>query len=193
MRSGWYAGQRKEGGHGMELTSREAWTVLHGLLFGSVFLLAFAGGLAGLWSLRPELVTVAGVQERLRRLWAGVWAMAIIAWVTVVTGTYVVYPWYRASPPEGTEDLSDYPRSLLLSDPSTDLWHKFGMEWKEHIAWAAPILATAVAFIVTWYGRRLAHDNRLRLVTIALFVLAFAAAGIAGIFGAFITKSAPLQ
>ena len=177
----------------MELTNRETWTVFHGLVFGSVFLLAFAGGLAGLWSLRPELVTVAGVQERMRRLLAGVWAMAIIAWVTVVTGTYIVYPWYRAAPPEGTEDLTDYPRSLLLSDPNTDLWHKFGMEWKEHIAWAAPILATAVAFIVTWYGRRLAHDARLRYATIALFVLAFAAAAIAGIFGAFITKSAPLQ
>jgi len=177
----------------MELTNREAWTVLHGLVFGSVFLLAFAGGLAGLWSLRPELVTVAGVQERLRRLMAGVWAMAIIAWVTVVTGTYIVYPWYRAAPPEGTEDLSDYPRSLLLGDPNTDLWHKFGMEWKEHIAWAAPILATAVAFIVTTYGRRLAHDPKLRYATIALFVLAFAAAAIAGIFGAFITKAAPLQ
>jgi hypothetical protein len=67
------------------------------------------------------------------------------------------------------------------------------MEWKEHIAWSAPILATAVAFIVTWYGRRLAHDDRVRNATIVLFVLAFAAAAVAGILGAFITKSAPLQ
>jgi len=177
----------------MELTSRETWTVLHGLLLGSVFLLAFAGGLAGLWSLRAELVTVAGVEERLRRLWIGVWAMAIMAWVTVVSGTYVVYPWYRAAPPEATEDLTNYPRSLLLSDPGTDAWHTFGMEWKEHVAWAAPILATAVAFIVTWYGRRLAHDDRLRYATIVLFVLAFLSAAVAGIFGAFITKAAPLQ
>jgi len=177
----------------MDLTGREIWTVFHGLLFGGVFLLAFAGGLAGLWSLRGELVTVAGVRERLHRLWVGTWGMALVAWVTVVTGTYAVYPWYRAQPPEGTEDLSTYPRSLLLSDPDTDLWHKFGMEWKEHIAWSAPILATAVAFIVTWYGRRLAHDDRVRYATIALFVLAFAAAAVAGIFGAFITKAAPLQ
>jgi hypothetical protein len=34
----------------MSLTSRELWTVLHGLVFGSLFLLAFAGGLAGLYS-----------------------------------------------------------------------------------------------------------------------------------------------
>ena len=48
----------------MQVTARELWTVLHGLIFGSVFLAAFAGGLAGLYSLRPELVTVAGVRER---------------------------------------------------------------------------------------------------------------------------------
>lgn len=176
----------------MELTGRELWTVLHGLIFGTVFLLAFAGGLAGLWSLRAELITVAGVQERMRRLWAGAWSMAIIAWVTVITGTYIVYPWYREPAPEGA-DLKEYPRAFLLSDPDTDLWHKFGMEWKEHIAWAAPILATAVAFIVTWYGRRLAHDTRLRYATMGLFVLAFAAAAVAGLFGAFINKAAPIR
>ena len=177
----------------MDITVREAWTVIHGLLFGSIFLLAFAGGLAGLWSLRGELVTVAGVQERVRRLWVGVSGMALIAWVTVITGTFVVYPWYRAKPPEGTQDLTEYPRSLLLSDGSTDLWHRFGMEWKEHVAWEAPLLATVVAFIVIWYGRRLAHDDRVRYATMALFVLAFAAAAVAGVFGAFITKAAPVQ
>ena len=177
----------------MELTGREVWTVLHGLLFGSVFLLAFAGGLAGLWSLRGELVTVAGIQERLRRLWAGVWSMAIIAWVTVITGTYIVYPWYREPAPEGTEDLTGYPRAFLLADPDKDLWHTFAMEWKEHIAWTAPILATAVAVIVTLYGRRLAHDTKLRYVTIALFVLAFAAAAVPGMLGAFINKAAPIR
>jgi hypothetical protein len=35
----------------MELNSREIWTVIHGLVLGTLFLLAFAGGLAGLWSL----------------------------------------------------------------------------------------------------------------------------------------------
>ncbi len=55
----------------MSLTSRELWTVLHGLVFGSLFLLAFAGGLAGLYSLRPEWVTAAGIRERMTRLLAG--------------------------------------------------------------------------------------------------------------------------
>ena len=56
----------------MELNSREVWTVLHGLVLGTVFLLAFAGGLAGLWSLRPGLLTTAGIRERMTRLNVGV-------------------------------------------------------------------------------------------------------------------------
>jgi hypothetical protein len=67
------------------------------------------------------------------------------------------------------------------------------MEWKEHVAWAAPILATAVAFIAIYYGPRLVGDRRLRYLTIALFVVAFAAAAIAGLLGAFLNKAAPLS
>ncbi len=170
----------------MSLPVRELWTVLHGLIFGSLFLLAFAGGLAGLYSLRPELVTVAGIKERLTRLLAGTWVMATIAWITVLSGTYIVYPWYRASAP-------DSPRSLILANPATKLWHNFGMEWKEHVGWFAPILATAVAFIVAYYGPQLSQDNRLRRAALWLFSLAFVAAGIAGIFGAFLNKVAPIR
>jgi len=176
----------------MEVSAREGWTIVHGLMVGTVFLVAFAGGVAGLWSLRMELVTIEGIRERMRRLYAGVWGMAIIAWVTVITGTYVIYPWYRSSPPEGA-DLEQYPRSFLLADPDKDLWHKFGMEWKEHIGWAAPILATAVAFVVSYYGPRLARDNKLRWLTMVAFVAAFAAAAVAGVFGAFINKAAPIR
>ncbi len=170
----------------MSLTARELWTVLHGLIFGSLFLAAFAGGLAGLYSLRPDLVTVAGIRERLTRLLAGTWVMAAVAWITVVSGTYVVYPWYRASPPGS-------PRNLLLADPAKKLWHTFGMEWKEHVGWFAPILATAVAFIVAYYGPQLAEDKRLRRAAIWLFALAFVAAGVAGVFGAFLNKIVPIR
>ena len=176
----------------MDLTDRETWTALHGMIFGALFLLAFAGGLAGLWSLRPEWITVNGLQERMLRLKVGVTSMAIVAWVTVVTGTWIVYPWYRAKPPEGVTDLSPYPRSNLLATPGKEDWHTFGMEWKEHVAWISPIVATAVAFIVLYYGNQLIVDKRLRYGTMALFVVAFAAAGAAGALGAFITKAAPL-
>ena len=176
----------------MEVSNRELWTVLHGMIFGTVFLLAFAGGLAGLWSLRPGLATATGIRDRLTRLRVGLATMAIFAWLTVLSGNYIVYPWYRAKPPAGA-DLTDYPRSFLLSKPTTEQWHKFGMEWKEHVAWVAPILATAVAFIAFYYGARLVADKKLRNTTIGLFILAFAAAAVAGIFGAFINKTAPIQ
>ena len=130
----------------MSLTAREFWTVVHGMILGSFFLLAFAGGLAGLSSLGPEWVTAEGLRERTRRLIGGTWVMAVVAWLTVVSGTFFVYPWYRAKPPAGTTDLTSYPRYMLLAKPETAGWHKFGMEWKEHVAWLAPILATAVAY-----------------------------------------------
>ena len=176
----------------MSLTEKEFWTVIHGMGLGTLFLLAFSGGLAGLWSLRPEWVTAAGVHERLSRLIAGTWIMAIIAWLTVITGTYGVYPWYRAKPPAGA-DLIQFPRYYLLADPHLAEWHKFGMEWKEHVAWLSPILATAVAYVVIRYGSKLAHEEKIRQTLIVLFTLAFITAGVAGLFGAFINKVAPIR
>lgn len=169
----------------MSFTTREWWGLVHGMGFGALFLLAFAGGLAGLYSLRPELVTPAGVTERMRRLKIGVIAMAVAAWGTVLTGTWIVYPWYR-------EDVADSARSQLLADESTKDWHEFGMEWKEHVAWLSPILATVVAFIVVYYGTNLIRHDRVRHTAMGLLVLAFAFAAVAGAFGAFITKVAPV-
>ena len=170
----------------MSISIREGWTVLHGMLFGAAFLLAFAGGLAGLYSLRPEWVTAEGVKERLFRLKAGMWGMALIAWLTVLSGTYIVYPWYRAKDPTS-------PRSILLANPATAEWHTFGMEWKEHVGWLAPIAATVVAFAVTYYGPTLAKKVGERRVLVIFFIIAFATASIAGVFGAFINKVAPIR
>ena len=182
----------------MEVTSKELWTIIHGMGFGAIFLLAFAGGLAGLFSLRPELVTVTGIRERVRRLNIGMWVMAAVVWLTVITGTFIVYPWYRAKPPAEIDltnaaALVDYPRYLLLANEATAEWHKFGMEWKEHVAWLAPIAATIVAFLVTYYGPRLAKHPEIRRAAMTFFAVAFFAACAAGAFGAFITKAAPLH
>ena len=177
----------------MEITAREGWTIIHGMGFGAVFLLAFAGGLAGLYSLRPQWVTVEGIQERLVRMKAGLWTMAAVVWATVLTGTYIVYPWYRANPPKGATDLSMFPKFLLLANPNTAEWHNFGMEWKEHVAWLAPIAATIVAFAVTYYGPTLAKKIGERRAIMVFFAVAFVTAAIAGAFGAFITKAAPLH
>ena len=169
----------------MSLTDREFWTLIHGMVLGALFLLSFAGGIEALYSLRPQLLSAEGVRDRVRRLKIGVVTMAVAAWGTVLTGTWIVYPWYR-------EDVADSPRSLLLADPDLEEWHHFGMEWKEHVAWISPILATVVAFIVIYYGTSLIRHERVRRMTILLFVLAFLFAAVAGLFGALITKAAPL-
>lgn len=76
----------------MELTNREFWTLIHGMILGALFLLAFAGGLAGFYSLRPQWLTVMGIRERIVRLAVGTTVMAVVAWLTVLTGTWIVCP-----------------------------------------------------------------------------------------------------
>ena len=169
----------------MDLTSREFWALVHGIVLGGAFLVAFTGGLAGFYSLRAELLTPAGVTERMRRMRIGTVGMAVLTWLTVIVGTWIVYPWYR-------EDIPESPRSTLLADPNTDNWHTFGMEWKEHVAWIAPMLATAAAFMVLHYREDLIRNNLARRIAMGLFVGAFLIAAIAGILGALITKKAPV-
>jgi hypothetical protein len=181
----------------MSLTDRELWSMVHGVL-GVLFMMAFAGGLVGLWSLRTRLVTAEGLAERMPRLglWTGL--MALVAWATVISGTWIVYPWYRATPPEGidravqSDALAEFPRYWLLASPLTAEWHHFGMEWKEHVAWIAPLLATVVAFGVVYYGAQLARREDVRWTLMVLLSLAFGAAGVAMLFGTLITRAAPV-
>jgi hypothetical protein len=189
----------------VELTYRETWALIHGIILGAVFLLAFAGGIAGLYSLRPQLVTEEGIRERMGRLYVGTTVMAGLVWAAVLTGTWLVYPWYREK--LAGDDFSGCnglalpnsttcsPRDFLLSNVSgnTSEWHTFGMEWKEHIAWFSPFFATVAMFLVLYYGRGLARNNTARWITISFFVLAFATAAITGIWGALITKAAPVK
>lgn len=177
----------------MEMTVREIWTVIHGMVFGFIFLLGFSGALYAVYAMRPEWLSAEGMNRTINLTKAFVWALAISAWGAVISGTFIVYPWYRAAPPEGTADLSAYPRSLLLADPGTAEWHRFGMEWKEHVAFLAPIAATVVAFIVSYYGPTLAKKVGERRAVMIFFIVSFAAAAAAGMFGAFITKAAPVR
>ena len=176
----------------MQLSDRELWALIHGMGLGALFLLAFGGGIAGVWSLREKYVTTEGLAERTPRLLVGTTVMAIVAWLTVIVGTWIVYPWYRAAAPAGTTDLTKFPKALLVSSPDTAGWHNFGMEWKDHVAFLAPLLDTAVAFATLYYGAQLVHRGEIRRAILVFFTLAFAAAGVAGLFGALITKAAPV-
>ena len=176
----------------MLVTLRESWALIHGVLLGGGFMLAFAGGLIGIYGLQAQLLTPEGIRDRVRQLNLGTIGMAVIAWITVISGTFIVYPWYRAKAPEGAE-LALYPKAYLLANGVMGWWHTFGMEWKEHIAWISPILATAVAYIVWKYGSNLAKNDTLRKIVLALFTLAFLTAAVAGLFGAMITKAAPIR
>ena len=75
----------------MYLSAREFWGVVHGMVLGALFLLAYGGGLAGLYSLRPDWVTPVGIRERLVRLKLGAWGMAIVAWLAPILATAVLY------------------------------------------------------------------------------------------------------
>jgi hypothetical protein len=176
----------------MEMNSREIWTAVHGMVFGFIFLLGFSGALYGVYSLRAGWHTPEGLVKTARNVSLYMWALAVSVWVAVITGAYVVYPWYRATPPEGA-DLSTFPRSLLLSSTSTAGWHEFGMEWKEHVAFLAPFAATVAAFVVSYYGPALARKVGERRAVMIFFIFAFVTAAVAGLFGAFITKAAPVR
>jgi hypothetical protein len=121
--------------------------------------------------------------------------MAILAWLTVAMGTFVIYPWYRAAPPKGaaTSVLAGYPKAVLISKPQTAGWHEFGMEWKEHVGWLAPILATAVAVVATTHRKTLSNEKFIRQAMLVLLSIAFFSAAVAGLFGAFIDKMAPVR
>lgn len=112
---------------GLRLSDREIFALVHGLLIGGPFLLAFTGGVVALHGLRAENLTAEGIRERVAQLRIGATAMALLAWATVLTGTWVLLPWYR-------EDSPDSPQSVLLSDPDTRLWHEFADVWKTHVA-----------------------------------------------------------
>ena len=176
----------------MSVSQRELWALIHGMTLGAIFLLAFTGGIAELYALRPEWETTLGLSKAVRRMKGGLWLLVAAVWAAVITGAFIVYPWYRATAPQGA-DLTLFPKALLLANAATAAWHNFGMEWKEHVAWIAPMAATVVAYVVYTYGTQLSTESKIRRALIWFFVIAFVTAGIAGMFGAFITKAAPLH
>ena len=148
--------------------------------------MAFAVVLVSLYGLRSELLTAEGVRDRVAQLRLGAGVMAVMSWTIVAIGTWVLLPWYR-------EDSPESPRSILVADPGTRQWHEFADVWKTHVAFMAPILATAAAVLVLYYGRALARDRTARNLALALFVAAFAVTSLAALIGSLVTRVAPIR
>jgi hypothetical protein len=176
----------------MEITARSLWTLIHGMGFGALYLLACSGALVELYRFTSHTSgESASGNDRFLKFYLV--AMAVLAWLAVLTGAFLVYPWYRAAIPPGTTTLSLFPQRLLMSSPSTMGWHSLGMEWKEHVAWFAPLSITMVAFVFIKYGSDLKNHRQLRTSVLCFAVVSFVAAGIAGCLGAMINKYAPVQ
>ncbi len=177
----------------MEITSHSLWTLIHGIGFGALYLLTCTGALFALYQrLQPTPLGLSSLENN-RLLGAYLSLMAVLAWLTVLSGTYVIYPWYRVPAPARTVNLAPYPRALLLAHSATSEWHSVGMEWKEHVAWLVPIAITATAFVVLRYGSELSGHPQLRIVLLTFVVGSMFAAGIAGFFGAMLDKNAPVE
>jgi hypothetical protein len=166
----------------MEITTRGLWTLLHGMGFGALYLLAGTGAVVELYRFtHPGVKHPMSDSDRFLRVYFV--TMTLLAWAAVLTWTYMVYPWYRAAPVAGAA-LADYPQALLRSSATTAGWHTLGMEWKEHVAWLTPISITMATVVFLQYGRQLRRHPSLRRAVLVFTAVSFFSAGVAGFFGA---------
>jgi hypothetical protein len=170
-------------------SGRSVWTMVHGIVFGG-------GALLGLSAALYTLVTVREVDPTAPHRRSLGWLLVVVAvmlWLTVILGTYVSFPAYRATPPEGVTDLAAYPRSLIQSRPGTVWLHSFAMEIKEHVPWVAAMLATAVAFVGMRVPTRILADAPTRRLATSMLAICFALVSVVSLLGVFINKAAPLE
>jgi hypothetical protein len=177
----------------MQISVRAFITAVHGLLFGGFFILAVFGLLVEL--IRSTYAAPDSELNRKGRSLAAVylWGTVILGWAAVFVGTYIVYPWYRAVPPPGIADLASFPQRFLLASTATSGWHRLGMEWKEHVAWLAPIAVTMAAYVLTKQRSAIKAYPQIRKAVLAFALIAFASAVTAALFGSMINKHAPTK
>lgn len=167
--------------------------MVHGMGFGALYLLACSGALVELYRRYSPGSSDSTTEKDERFLSIYLVVMAVLAWTTVLTGAYVLYPWYRAVAPAGTAELAGFPQQFLKSSPATIGWHSIGMEWKEHVAWITPISTTMAAAVFIRYGGEIRNHPQLRNALLTFILVSFLAAGIAGFFGAMLVKHAPIE
>jgi hypothetical protein len=174
-------------------TDRSIWTMIHGIVLGGGAMMALGAALFSLRAMRTAAPSGPAAEAQSRHLvWLMVFA-AVALWLTVLVGTYVTFPPYRAVPPEGLTDLARYPKSLLQSNPGTDWLHSLAMEIKEHLPWIAAMLATAVAAAGLRYRSRLLSDRQLNAMATTLLGLSLLLVAAVALLGVFVNKVAPLE
>jgi hypothetical protein len=174
-------------------TERSLWTMMHGIVLSGAALMALSAALFSLYTIRAGNASEAVAQIQARHLvWLTIF-ISVMLWLTVLVGTYIVFPPYRATPPEGLADLRMYPRALLRSDPTTAWLHSFAMETKEHVPWIAAMLATAVAFVSVRYRSRLLSDPQLNKMATWLLAICLLLVSYVALLGVFVNKVAPLE
>ena len=174
----------------MEITQRELMTIIHGMLFGGFFLMSVFGAIVTMLEPANPQAPPALLASRWKTIYLS--ATVVLGWAAVLSGAYIIYPWYRAVAPAGA-DLTLYPKLLLTSNPTTVGWHTFGMEWKEHVAWIAPMAMTMVAFVMLRYPAAWNAYRQVRTAVLGFAAAAFLAAMLAGGWGAQIDKAAPVR
>jgi hypothetical protein len=177
----------------MLFTDRSIWTMVHGIVLSGAALIALSAALFSMLAMREADGHVVATRSQSRSLARLAVLTALVLWLAVLVGTYIIFPLYRATPPEGAIDLSQYPRSLILANPDTAWLHRFAMESKEHMPWIASMLATAVAFVGVRYRSRLLNDPELRNMATTLLAICFVLVSFVGLMGVFINKVAPLR
>lgn len=166
--------------------------MLHGIVLGGGAMMGLAAALYTLVAMRMPHAEEAAVRQGRNFAWLTTF-IAVALWLTVLVGTYVSFPPYRATPPDGLADLSKYPRSLLMSNPGTAWLHAFAMEVKEHMPWIAAMIATPVAFVTMRYRQLALHDQSLRRMTTVMLAICFMLAAGVAMLGILINKVAPLD
>jgi hypothetical protein len=179
-------------GDAMLFSERSIWTMVHGVGLGGGALLGLAAALFYLYATRPDPVSV-HTDTGPRAFAVLTVSTAIMLWLAVLVGTYVVFPPYRTPPPPGTTDLSQFPRALVLANANTAWLHAFAMEIKEHMPWIASMLTTAVAFIGVRCPAAALRNASLRSMLLSLLAVSFLLVAFVSVLGVFVNKVAPVH
>jgi len=96
--------------------------------------------------------------------------LALLSWLTVLSGTWVLLPWYRQLPANTRQNLLFYPQAYLTSQSHLADWHHFAMDWKQNIGWLTPFLSTFLAYALITGGGEVYQDPALRRVLSLVYV-----------------------